>query len=180
MLPGQDGFACCRSLRTQSQVPVIMLTAKFWWNGSDYWPRNWAPTGLSAKTFNPRETARLASSNLRRWNTVKLWRWHPVAHRFYGFSHFHTGYNLARVHLRRKRVVGPALTYNLLMLFFKPTPVPLLTRDLDRGKTHVGVDSAPLIVLFDVMSAALRQRFYREDARHPQLIKNRAWPRLYF
>ncbi len=28
MLPGMDGFECCRQLRRQSDVPIIMLTAK--------------------------------------------------------------------------------------------------------------------------------------------------------
>lgn len=28
MLPGMDGFECCRQLRKQSDVPIIMLTAK--------------------------------------------------------------------------------------------------------------------------------------------------------
>ena len=28
MLPGMDGFACCRELRRQSAVPIIMVTAR--------------------------------------------------------------------------------------------------------------------------------------------------------
>ena len=28
MLPGMDGFACCRELRRQSSVPIIMVTAR--------------------------------------------------------------------------------------------------------------------------------------------------------
>jgi two-component system OmpR family response regulator len=28
MLPGEDGLSLCRQLRTRSQVPVLMLTAK--------------------------------------------------------------------------------------------------------------------------------------------------------
>ncbi|MGH8297110.1 MAG: response regulator, partial [Steroidobacteraceae bacterium] len=54
MLPGEDGLTLCRELRTHSQIPVIMLTARgedvdrivgFEVGADDYLP----------KPFNPRE-----------------------------------------------------------------------------------------------------------------------------
>ena len=56
MLPGMDGFECCRALRRSSAVPIIIVTARArtpttWWPGSrpgrtttspsPSWPRSW-------------------------------------------------------------------------------------------------------------------------------------------
>ena len=60
MLPGEDGLSICRELRTRSQVPIIMLTARgedvdrivgLELGADDYLP----------KPFNPARAARVAS-----------------------------------------------------------------------------------------------------------------------
>ena len=65
MLPGDDGLVLCRNLRAQSDVPVIMLTAKgedtdrivgLEMGADDYLP----------KPFNPRELLARIKSVLRR------------------------------------------------------------------------------------------------------------------
>src|SRR5437773_2488625 len=65
MLPGEDGLSICRELRTRSQVPIIMLTAKgedvdrivgLELGADDYLP----------KPFNPRELVARIHAVLRR------------------------------------------------------------------------------------------------------------------
>src|SRR5271156_1114829 len=65
MLPGEDGLSLCRELRTRSQIPVIMLTARgedvdriigLELGADDYLP----------KPFNPRELLVRIKAILRR------------------------------------------------------------------------------------------------------------------
>ncbi|HXY45093.1 MAG TPA: response regulator transcription factor [Acidimicrobiales bacterium] len=65
MLPGMDGFACCRELRKVSSVPIIMVTALT--------DTNHVVTGLEAgaddyvtKPFEPKELAARIRALLRR------------------------------------------------------------------------------------------------------------------
>ena len=68
MLPGMDGFACCRELRRLSTVPIIMVTAR-----SD---THDVVAGLEAgaddyvtKPFEPKELAARIRAHLRRART---------------------------------------------------------------------------------------------------------------
>ncbi len=58
MLPGQDGFAICREIRTRSRMPIIMLTARgdvqdrvrgLQLGADDYLPKPFEPTELVAR-----------------------------------------------------------------------------------------------------------------------------------
>ena len=65
MLPGEDGLSLCRRLRTHSQVPVIMLTAK----GEDVDRILGLEMGADdyiSKPFNPRELLARIRAVLRR------------------------------------------------------------------------------------------------------------------
>jgi len=65
MLPGEDGLAICRELRTRSQVPIIMLTAR----GEDVDRIVGLELGADdylAKPFNPRELLGRIRAVLRR------------------------------------------------------------------------------------------------------------------
>jgi DNA-binding response OmpR family regulator len=70
MLPGQDGFEVCRTIRKSSAVPIIMLTARgevtdrivgLEIGADDYMP----------KPFEPRELVARIQNVLRRSNTAK-------------------------------------------------------------------------------------------------------------
>ena len=65
MLPGEDGLSLCRSLRAQSNIPVLMLTAR----GSEIDRIVGLEMGADdylAKPFNPRELLARVKSILRR------------------------------------------------------------------------------------------------------------------
>ncbi len=69
MLPGEDGLALCRRLRTRSEVPVIMLTAR----GEELDRIIGLEIGADdylAKPFNPRELLARIRAVLRRANAA--------------------------------------------------------------------------------------------------------------
>jgi two-component system, OmpR family, response regulator len=167
MLPGQDGFAVCRSLRTQSQVPVIMLTAN-----SDEMDRiiglEIGADDYLAKPFNPRELLARIKAILRRMEHTEVVEIAPVTHRFYRFAQFTLDTLSRELHFKDEKESLSGADYNLLMLFLTH-PGAVLTRELIAENTR-GRDSAPLDRFIDVHVSRLRQRL-REDARQPQLIK---------
>lgn len=171
-LPGADGFSVCRSLRMQSHVPVIMLTAN-----SDEMDRiiglEIGADDYLAKPFNPRELlARIKAIHRRMEHIAETvepeTRSTTEVSRYYRFAQFELDT------LTRELCVGgikESLTgadYNLLMLFVT-NPATVLSRDYIAENTR-GRDTTPLDRFIDVHVSRLRQRL-REDARQPVLIK---------
>ena len=69
MLPGMDGYQVCRELRTSSQVPIIMLSAK----STDLDKILGLGTGADdyvVKPFNPLELTARVKSQLRRYTQL--------------------------------------------------------------------------------------------------------------
>src|SRR6202041_2012640 len=69
MLPGEDGLSLCRKVRAESQVPIIMLTAR----GEDVDRILGLEMGADdylAKPFNPRELLARIKAVLRRTGTL--------------------------------------------------------------------------------------------------------------
>lgn len=168
MLPGQDGFSICRSLRTQSQVPVIMLTAN-----SDEMDRiiglEIGADDYLAKPFNPRELLARIKAILRRMEHNKeALDSSQGPQRFYRFSDFTLDTLSRELHYGDEKDSLSGADYKLLMLFLS-NPGEILSREHIAENTR-GRDSAPLDRFIDVHISRLRQRL-REDARHPQLIK---------
>lgn len=167
MLPGQDGFDVCRSLRTQSQVPVIMLTAN-----SDETDRiiglEIGADDYLAKPFNPRELLARIKAIFRRMEHIEVTETSLAHHRFYHFAHFTLDTISRELLVNEEKESLSGADYNLLTLFLNH-PGEVLTRERIAEHTR-GRDSAPLDRFIDVHVSRLRQRL-REDARHPQLIK---------
>ncbi|MCV2402112.1 response regulator transcription factor [Marinomonas sp. C2222] len=166
MLPGQDGFSVCRSLRTQSQVPVIMLTA----NSDDMDRIVGLEIGADdylSKPFNPRELLARIKAILRRMEQIDAASPVPDS-RYYHFSQFTLDTLSRELRSASGKEALSGADYNLLMLFLKH-PGEVLSRDHIADNTR-GRDSAPLDRFIDVHISRLRQRL-KEDARHPQLIK---------
>lgn len=65
-LPGKDGIEICKELRTYSQIPVVMLTARSWEldriTGLEIWADDYI-----AKPFSPRELLARIKTILRRF-----------------------------------------------------------------------------------------------------------------
>jgi two-component system OmpR family response regulator len=167
MLPEMDGFALCREIRRESDIPIVMLTAR-----GEVMDR---VVGLElgaddylAKPFNPRELLARIKSVLRRHRSVpgNLQAEPAKSLRFAGWT-----LDLAARNLISPQQVVVALSgaeFRLLRVFLS-YPNRVLTRDQLMDLT-VGREADPLDRSIDVQVSRLRQRL-DDDAREPAIIK---------
>ncbi|HEY1490990.1 MAG TPA: response regulator [Steroidobacteraceae bacterium] len=167
MLPGEDGLSLCRELRTRSQVPVIMLTAR----GEDVDRIVGLELGADdyvAKPFNPRELLGRIKAILRRAAPAPR---DPSPDSVRGFSF--NGWRLDTVtrtltDAAGKEVALSGAEYRLLAVLLGAGN-RVLTRaqltELLRGR-----DADPFDRSIDVRVSRLRQ-ILGDDARAPQIIK---------
>ncbi len=166
MLPGEDGLSLCRALRAESDIPIIMLTAKgdevdrvigLEMGADDYLP----------KPFGSRELLARIKAVLRRSHERTT---SPVARpRRYGFDRWtlDTG---ARELLRDDGVTVPLSTgeYDLLLALVE-RPQRVLSRDqlldLARGRSANAIDRS-----IDTQVSRLRRKL-ESDPSHPKIIK---------
>ena len=167
MLPGEDGLALCRELRSRSQLPIIMLTAR----GEDVDRIVGLELGADdyvAKPFNPRELLGRIKAVLRRAAHAPRDP-SPETVRGYSFG----GWRLDTVTrtLRNsdgREVALSGAEYRLLAVLLGAGN-RVLTRaqltELLRGR-----DADPFDRSIDVRVSRLRQ-ILGDDARAPQIIK---------
>ena len=167
MLPGEDGLSLCRELRTRSQIPVIMLTAR----GEDVDRIIGLELGADdyvAKPFNPRELLGRIKAILRRSAHAPR---DPSPENVRGFSF--NGWRLDTVtrtltDAAGKEVALSGAEYRLLAVLLGAGN-RVLTRaqltELLRGR-----DADPFDRSIDVRVSRLRQ-ILGDDARAPQIIK---------
>ena len=183
MLPGEDGLALCRWVRAQSDVPVIMLTAR----GEEIDRIVGLEMGADdylAKPFNPRELVARIKAVLRRTGRVpgggegeisgilsgaESRRWaadaHPEVVTFAGWA----------LDIAARRLTAPDGTlvplsageFGLLAAFVSH-PQRVLSRDrlLDLAR---GREAQPFDRSIDVQVSRLRRKI-EEDPSDPQLI----------
>lgn len=165
MLPGQDGFSICRTLRTESDVPVIMLTANAEETDRVVGLELGADDYLS-KPFSPRELLARIKAVQRRYAAIDE---SEPAGRYFHFKHFWLD------SLERTLSTGDgnweALSgadYDLLMFFLRHAgEVISRTRLMEHTR---GRDLGPLDRYLDVQISRLRQRL-GDDGKSPRLIK---------
>ncbi len=166
MLPGEDGLSLCRALRAESNIPIIMLTAK----GEEIDRVIGLEMGADdylAKPFGSRELIARIKAVLRRspGNTEDTGP-QPRSFHFDRWS-LDTG---ARALLRDDGVTVPLSTgeYDLLVALVE-RPQRVLNRDqlldLARGRSSAGLDRS-----IDTQVSRLRKKLER-DPGDPQLIK---------
>ena len=167
MLPGESGLDLARWLRTQSDVPIVMLTAMgeetdriigLELGADDYVP----------KPFNPRELLARIRAVLRRAGDGATSRPEPAARalRFAGWT----------LEPARRRLLNPegaevALTggeYDLLIALVE-RPNRVLTRDMLLDLLR-GRQAGPFDRAIDVAISRLRRKL-EDDGRNAQLIK---------
>lgn len=168
MLPGEDGLSLCRSLRAESNIPIIMLTAKgeevdrvigLEMGADDYLP----------KPFGSRELVARIRAVLRRSQetsaAARLTR-RPTQYRFDGWQ-FDTG---ARQLLRDDGVALPLSTGEFdLLITLVERPQRVLSRDqlldLTRGRAANALDRS-----IDTQVSRLRRKL-EKDPSDPKIIK---------
>jgi len=167
MLPGEDGLSLCRELRSRSQLPIIMLTAR----GEDVDRIVGLELGADdyvAKPFNPRELLGRIKAVLRRSAHAPR---DPSPESVRGFSF--GGWRLdtvsrALTNEEGREVALSGAEYRLLAVLLG-SGNRVLTRaqltELLRGR-----DADPFDRSIDVRVSRLRQ-ILGDDARAPQIIK---------
>jgi two-component system OmpR family response regulator len=168
MMPGEDGLTICRRLRSDSDIPIIMLTALgeetdrivgLEMGADDYLP----------KPFNPRELLARIKAVLRRGGSDAPDAPAPAGGRVLVFEGW-------RIDLARRELTAPdgalvALTageYDLLVAFAE-RPQRVLSRDQLLDLTR-GRDAGPFDRSVDVQLSRLRRKI-ENDPKDPVLIK---------
>ena len=168
MLPGEDGLSLCRGLRAQSDIPIIMLTAK----GEEVDRVIGLEMGADdylAKPFGSRELIARIKAVLRRSHERPPPDGAPDTATNFRFDRWtlDTG---SRTLLRGDGVTVPLSTgeYDLLLVFAE-RPQRVLTRDqlldLTRGRNATAFDRS-----IDTQVSRLRRKI-EQDAAAPTLIK---------
>ena len=168
MLPGEDGLSLCRTLRAESKIPIIMLTAK----GEEVDRVIGLEMGADdylAKPFGSRELiARIRAVLRRSQEKVSKEQFQRRPKRFH-FDRWEldTG---SRALLRDDGVTVPLSTgeYDLLIALVE-RPQRVLNRDqlldLARGRSAAGLDRS-----IDTQVSRLRKKL-EIDPGNPQIIK---------
>ena len=167
MLPGEDGLELCRGLRSRSNIPVLMLTARsaevdrivgLEMGADDY----------LAKPFNPRELLARIRSILRRARALphNLEAEDVTAFRFAGWT----------LDVASRNAVAPdgllvplsGAEFRLLRVLLE-RPQRVLARDQLLEFVN-GREAVPFDRSIDVLVGRLRRRL-RDDGKEPTLIK---------
>jgi two-component system OmpR family response regulator len=168
MLPGEDGLSLCRSLRAESKVPIIMLTAK-----GDEVDRvvglEMGADDYVSKPFGSRELIARIRAVLRRSDETPAAARSGQSPKLYRFDRWtlDTG---ARELLRDDGVTVPLSTgeYDLLIVLVE-RPRHVLSRDqlldLARGRAANAFDRS-----IDTQVSRLRKKLER-DPGDPKIIK---------
>ena len=165
MLPGEDGLSLCRSVRTESRVPIIMLTAKgeevdrvigLEMGADDYLPKPFGSRELIARIRAVLRRAPFGSEPRRQAALYRFDRWVLDVER--------------RELLGEDGVSMPLSSGEFdLLLVLVARPQRVLSReqllDLARGR-----NAAPLDRSIDTQISRLRRKIER-DVSEPQLIK---------
>lgn len=173
MLPGEDGFEICRRLRAESNVPIIMLTAR----GEDTDKIVGLELGADdylAKPFNPRELLARIKGVLRRTRSLPQDARSPSERGCYEFSGW-TLNTLSRNLVSPDRVTVPlsGAEYQLLEVFLTH-PNRVLSRDqllnLSRGREAVAFDRS-----IDMQVSRLRKRLRDNEAKLIQTVRSQGY-----
>jgi two-component system OmpR family response regulator len=168
MLPGEDGLSLCRTLRAESNVPIIMLTAKgeevdrvigLEMGADDYLPKPFGSRELIARI---KAVLRRSQEAISKGETGQQ----PKSYRFDRWG-LDTG---SRALIRNDGVTVPLSTgeYDLLIALVE-RPQRVLNRDqlldLARGRSSAGLDRS-----IDTQVSRLRKKL-EIDPSDPQIIK---------
>jgi two-component system OmpR family response regulator len=166
-LPGDDGLTLCRKLRADSDIPVIMLTARnepldrilgLEMGADDYLPKPFEPRELLARIRSVLRRSHAMPSNAQADKVQKI--------HFSGWT-----LDLAARHLLNPDGIVIMLSgaeFRLLRVFLEH-PNRILNRDQLLNLTQ-GRDADPFDRSIDIQISRLRQKL-GEDARLPQIIK---------
>jgi two-component system, OmpR family, response regulator len=165
MLPGEDGLSLCRSLRAESDIPILMLTAR-----GEAMDR---VVGLElgaddyiVKPFEPRELVARIQTILRR---ARGKREHHKGQNEAEFMGWRLNYVLRHLVSPKELVIPLSNAEFRLLTVFIENPNRILTREflLDSAR---GRDMDVFDRSIDILVSRVRQKL-NDDSRTPTLIK---------
>ncbi len=169
MLPGEDGLSLCRHLRTTTEIPIIMLTARG--ESSD------RVVGLELgaddyiiKPFDPRELVARMHSILRRSKTeLKPNGGEMTVGDHIGFEGWKLNRTMRQLTSPQQMVVPLSNAEFRLLWAFVERPRRVLSRDqlMDAARGHLANAFDRSI---DLLVSRLRQKM-RDDPKRPSLLK---------
>ncbi|MET0876306.1 MAG: response regulator [Tardiphaga sp.] len=167
MLPGEDGLSLCRRVRAESQVPIIMLTARgedvdrilgLEMGADDYLP----------KPFNPRELLARINAVLRRQASALNASATPGATAL-SFAGWQIDFRLRELrNPAGARVAMTSAEFDLLRTFCE-RPGRVLSRDSQRDQTQ-GRNAGSFERSIDVLVSRIRRKI-EADPQDATLIK---------
>ncbi|WP_455220984.1 response regulator transcription factor [Kaarinaea lacus] len=154
MLPEMDGFEVCRTIRKQSDVPILMLTARgdvmdrvvgLELGADDYLPKPFEPRELVARIQNILKRAKSTSvqQNILTYGELKI----DTTRR--------------QVFIADKSIDLSTMEYQLLELFAK-TPGKIFTRDEILNQLK-GIETDILSRSVDILVSRLRQKLKPQE-----------------
>jgi two-component system, OmpR family, response regulator len=167
MLPGEDGLELCRDLRTRSNLPVIMLTARGEETDRIVGLEMGADDYL-AKPANPRELLARIKSVLRRARSLPG-NLEPEPVKSFRFAGWTLDVATRNLTAPDDVVVPLSGTEFKLLRILLAHPDRVLSRE-QLIDFMISRDAGPFDRAIDVQISRLRQRL-REDAREPRIIK---------
>ena len=167
MLPGEDGLDLCRELRTRSNLPIIMLTARGEETDRIVGLEMGADDYLG-KPFNPRELLARIKSVLRRARSLPG-NLEPDAAKSYSFGGWTLDVGTRNLTAPDGVVVPLSGTEFKLLRAFLAHPNRVLSRD-QLIELMISREAGPFDRAIDVQVSRVRQRL-RDDAREPRIIK---------
>jgi two-component system OmpR family response regulator len=167
MLPGEDGLDLCRELRTRSNLPIIMLTARGEETDRIVGLEMGADDYLG-KPFNPRELLARIKSVLRRARSLPG-NLEPDAAKSYSFGGWTLEVGTRNLTAPDGVVVPLSGTEFKLLRAFLAHPNRVLSRD-QLIELMISREAGPFDRAIDVQVSRVRQRL-RDDAREPRIIK---------
>ena len=158
MLPEMDGFEVCKTIRRDSNIPIIMLTARgevmdrivgLELGADDYLPKPFEPRELVARIHGVLKRVQMTASTEDRESAVL------------GFGALIIDTGMRQVTLNEQALSLSAMEYQLLLLFAS-SPNKTFTRDelLNQLK---GIDADVYTRSIDILVSRLRQKLKPHD-----------------
>lgn len=167
MLPGEDGLALARKLRTRGSLPIIMLSAR----GEDVDRIIGLEVGADdylAKPFNPRELLARIRAVLRRHDDVQAKVKSDAQAMLHRFGPFQVDFNARSLSRDGKEVSLTAAEFSLLRIFVEH-PNRVLNRDLLMDLMK-GYERSPFDRSIDVRVTRLRRKI-EDDPAAPRYVR---------
>ncbi|MBF0423231.1 MAG: response regulator [Magnetococcales bacterium] len=168
MLPDEDGLIVCRNLRSRSNLPVIILSARgeemdriigLEMGADDYLP----------KPFHPRELLARVKSVLRRTRTSPEEMEDNDSHALYRFAGWTLDVPTRQLYTEKGEKIFLSGGEFALLRVFLNHPNRVLTRDQLLAFSH-GREIEPYDRTIDMQISRLRRRL-NDDPKSPELIK---------